>query len=79
MSFSVNYIPTLGKQTAKSFIVWVLGVNNVLGQKQVYNYNYNYDGSRKEAITPPSKRFVFLGCFMSFGIDRTQDAINNNL
>ena len=79
MSFSVNYLPNLGKTNARSFIVWVLGINNVLGQNQVFNYNYNNDGSRKEAVTPPSKRFVFIGCFLSFGIDRTQDAINNNL
>lgn len=79
MSFSVNYLPGLGKTNSKSFIVWVLGINNVLGQQQVFNYNYNNSGSRKEAVTPPSKRFVFFGCFMSFGIDRTQDAINNNL
>lgn len=79
LSFSVNFLPNLGKTGAKTFAVWVLGVNNVLGQKQVYSYNYNNDGSRKEAVTPPSKRFVFIGCFLSFGIDRTQDAINNNL
>ena len=79
MSFSVNYLPSLGKKNAKAFVVWVLGINNVLGQNQVFSYNYNNDGSRKEAVTPPSKRFIFLGCFLSFGIDRTQDAINNNL
>lgn len=79
MSFSVNYLPNLGNDKKKTFIVWVLGVNNVLGQKQVFNYNYTNDGSRKEAVTPPSKRFIFLGCFLSFGVDRTQDAINNNL
>jgi hypothetical protein len=79
MSFSVNWLPNIGKKDAKTFAVWVLGVTNVLGQNIVYNYNYSYDGSRKEAVTPPSKRFVFIGCFLSFGIDRTQDAINNNL
>ena len=79
MSFSVNYLPNLGKTNPKAFVVWVLGINNVLGQKQVYSYNYSYDGSRKEAVTPPASRFVFIGCFLSFGIDRTQDAINNNL
>jgi len=79
MSFSINFLPNLGKTGAKTFAVWVLGINNVLGQKQVYSYNYNNNGSRKEAVTPPSKRFVFIGCFLSFGIDRTQDAINNNL
>jgi hypothetical protein len=56
-----------------------LGINNVLGQSQVFNYNYNNAGTRKEPVTPPSKRFIYIGCFISFGIDRTQDAINNNL
>jgi vitamin B12 transporter len=79
MSFSVNYLPNLGKPKAKAFVVWVLGINNVLGQDQVFSYNYNNNGSRKEAVTPPSKRFIYIGCFLSFGIDRTQDAINNNL
>jgi vitamin B12 transporter len=78
-SFSVNYLPTIGRKNSKNFAVWVLGINNVFGQKQIYNYNYSNDGSRKEAVTPPSKRFVFIGCFLSFGTDRTQDAINNNL
>ena len=79
MSFSVNYLPNIGKKNPRTFAVWVLGINNVLGQKQVFTYNYNNDGSKKEAVTSPSKRFIFLGCFLSFGIDRTQDAINNNL
>lgn len=79
MSFSINYLPSIGKKNPKTFVVWVLGINNVLGQNQVFNYNYSNNGSRKEAVTPPSKRFIFLGCFLSFGIDRTQDAINNNL
>lgn len=79
MSFSVNYLPGIGKKNAKSFAVWVLGISNVLGQNQVYTYNYNHDGTRKDAVTPPSRRFIFIGCFVSFGIDRTQDAINNNL
>jgi hypothetical protein len=79
MSFSINYLPNLGKQNAKTFAVFVLGVTNVLGQNQVFTYNYSNDGSRKEAVTPPSRRFVFIGCFLSFGTDRSQEAINNNL
>lgn len=79
MNFSLNYIPSLGKNNNKSFIVWILGINNVLGQKQVFTYNYSTDGNRKIPVTAPTTRFVFFGCFLSFGIDRTQEAINNNL
>lgn len=79
LSFSLNYLPNIGNKKKKTFAVWVLAINNVLGQKQVYGYNYSYNGNRKDEVTPPSKRFLYIGCFLSFGIDRTQDAINNNL
>ncbi len=78
-SFSVNYLPTIGKKDTKNFAVWVLGINNVFGQTQVYTYNYSTDCTRKVPVGPTSIRFAFIGCFLSFGTDRTQDAINNNL
>jgi hypothetical protein len=79
LGFSVNYLPNLGKTGKKAFVVWVLSVSNVLGQKQVFNYNYGPVTGKRAEIRPPSDRFVFIGCFLSFGVDRTQDAINNNL
>ncbi len=79
MGFSVNYLPMLGKQNAKTFIVLFGSVTNVLGANQVYGYNYSYNGLIKQPITPPAKRFYFVGCFLSWGVDRSQDAINNNL
>ncbi|MEO6330585.1 MAG: TonB-dependent receptor [Ginsengibacter sp.] len=79
LSFSVNYLPNIGKPNPKRFTVIVFSINNVLGSNNIYNYNYSYDGKNKQAVTPPSKRFYYLGCFISFGIDRTEDAINNNL
>ncbi len=78
LGFSCNYIPTLGKST-KNFIVLVASITNVLGNNQVFGYNYSYNGLVKEAIVPPAKRFFFIGAFFSWGVDRTQDAINNNL
>lgn len=79
LSLSVNYLPSIGKTNAKRFTVWVLSVSNVLNQKQIYNYNYSYNGLNKRAVVPPANQFFYLGCFISFGIDRTEDAINNNL
>lgn len=79
VGFSANWLPNLGKQNAKTFIVLVASVTNVLNQNQVYGYNYSFNGSRKEAVTPPAKQFFFIGCFLSWGVDRSQDAINNNL
>lgn len=79
LSLSVNYLPSIGKVNAKGFIVIVLSVTNVLGANNVYSYNYSANGKNKVAVTPPSKRFLYLGCFISLGIDRTQDAIDNHL
>lgn len=79
MSISINYLPNIGKQGAKRFTVWVFSLNNVFGNNLVYNYNYSYNGLRKEAIGPPAKRFIFIGCFISFGVDRSEDVINSNL
>ena len=79
LSFSLNYLPALGKTGAKAFSVFVLSLTNVLGQKQIFNYNFSSLNNNKVPVIPPSKRFLYLGCFLSFGIDRTQDAINNNL
>jgi len=79
LSFSVNYLPTIGKAKAKAFSVFVFSVTNVLGFNNVYNYNYSVNGQNKVAVTPPAKRFIYLGYFVSLGIDRTQDEINNHL
>jgi hypothetical protein len=79
ISFSLNYLPSIGKTNAKSFVVYVLSVSNVLGFDQTFTYKYSYNGYRKEAVVPPSKRFVFFGAFFSLGVDRSQDVINSNL
>lgn len=79
MGFSLNYVPSIGKANPKTFWVLVASVTNVLGYNAVYNYNYSFDGKIKQAVTPPAKRFYFIGVFLSWGVDRTQDAINNNL
>ncbi len=79
LSLSVNYLPSIGKTNAKSFTVFVLSLTNVLGFNKVYTYNFSANNQNKVAVTPPSKRFLYLGCFISFGIDRSQDEINNHL
>lgn len=75
LGFSFNYLTSLGK----AYAVLVGSVTNVLNSKQIFGYNYSNNGQRKEAITPPAPQFFFLGVFLSWGVDRRQDAINNNL
>ncbi|MCX8018864.1 MAG: TonB-dependent receptor [Chitinophagaceae bacterium] len=76
-SVSFNYLPFLGKRNPKSFPVLVFAVSNLLNIKQVFGYQYSYDGRRKQAIEPPSRMFVFAGLFFSFGIDRSEEIMNN--
>lgn len=81
LSISANYIKTIHK----AFTVFVISINNPFGFKQIYGYNYaakdlNQNGQLySKAIIPAARQFIFLGMFMSFGIDRTQEAIDNNL
>ncbi len=79
LGISAYYVPSAGKTNAKTNTVLFASVTNVLGYNLVYNYNYSYNGFYKEPITPPAKRFYFIGAFFSWGIDRSQDAINGNL
>ncbi|MBA4166271.1 MAG: TonB-dependent receptor [Chitinophagaceae bacterium] len=79
LGFSMNYVPSVGKTNAKLFWVLVASVTNVLRSDQVYGYNYSYNGAYREPVNPPAKSFYFIGAFFSWGVDRTQDAINNNL
>jgi hypothetical protein len=79
LNFSVNYLPNLRKKEAKAFTILVLSVSNILGSKNVYGYNFSGDGARSSAVMPPVNTFVFVGAFISFGVDKTEDAINNNL
>lgn len=75
LGFSLNYLQSMGK----AYAVWVASITNVLNNNQVFGYNYSHDGARKESITTAAPRFFFIGLFLSWGVDRRQDAINNNL
>lgn len=79
LGFSLNYLPNLGKPNAKNYVVWVVSVTNLLNNTQTFGYHYSANGMNKVAIHPPIKQFFFIGCFLSWGVDRSQDAINNNL
>ena len=70
---SASYLTTI----RKAFTIFVLSVSNALGNKQVFGYHYSTDGLRRDEVTPNVPRFVYLGMFMNFGIDRRQDVINN--
>jgi hypothetical protein len=55
------------------------GINNLLGTRQVFGYNYSYDGLNKVPVILPATRSFYVGVFISLGIDRTDDLLNENL
>ncbi|MEA5460860.1 carboxypeptidase-like regulatory domain-containing protein [Arcicella sp. LKC2W] len=76
LGLSVAYLPKI----KKTFSVLVLTVSNILGNQQVYGYSYSKsDSSQRTAITPVNNPFVFLGLFINFGIDRSNEIINGRL
>ena len=79
VSFAINYLPSIGKENAKSFAVYVFQVSNIFNLKQTYGYQYSYNGLRKQEIVPTSRMFVFIGAFISFGVDRSDEVMNNAL
>ncbi len=79
VSFAINYLPFIGKENPKAFAVYVFQVSNIFNLKQTYGYQYSYNGYRKEAIVPTSRMFVFIGAFISFGVDRSDEVINSGL
>lgn len=73
LSVSASHLTTIGK----AFTVFVVSVSNVLNLNQVYGYRYSSDKLRREEIVPNFTRFLYIGMFMNFGVDRRQDVINN--
>jgi hypothetical protein len=73
LGLTVSYLTSI----KKAFTVFVLSVSNIGNFKQVYGYRYSADKLRREEITPNIPRFIYVGMFMNFGIDRRQDVINN--
>jgi hypothetical protein len=80
MNLSFAYLFSLfGKWKNKDFSGIGFGINNVLGSKQVFGYRYSFSGLNMAPITPPATRSYYIGLFMSFGIDRRENFINENL
>jgi vitamin B12 transporter len=80
MNLSFAYLFTMfPKWKNKDYSGIGFGCNNVFGAKQVFGYNYSYTGLVRTPITAPAVRFYYIGLFMTFGINRRDDFINENL
>ncbi len=80
-NFSFNWLTKVAKANA----VVVVGINNVFNQKPIFGYNYSQrikdtNGDYvHEPVSLPAPRIIFVGMFLSWGVDRSQQNINSNL
>lgn len=80
MNLHIVYLTSFFKKWKQpDFSGIAFGANNVLGTPQTFGYNYSYDGLHKTPVTLPAPRTFFIGVFMSLGVDRTDDFMNENL
>ena len=67
------------KSKNRDFSGVAIGVNNLFGSKQVFGYNFSYNGANKVAITLPAPRYYYVGFFITLGIDRRDDLMDQVL
>jgi hypothetical protein len=80
MNLSFAYLFNMFKKWKnKDFSGIGFGISNVFGTKQIFGYNYSYNGLYKMPVTQPAPRSYYIGLFMSLGIDRRDDFINEKL
>lgn len=80
LNLSFAYLFNIFKRwKGKDFSGIGFGINNVFGTKEIFNYIYSYNGENKTPVTMPAIRSYYLGLFMTFGIDRRGDIIDQNL
>lgn len=75
LNMSLYHLMKIGK----GFGVLYASMTNVLNRNNVFGYNYSVNGLNSQPILPTAKRFYFIALFISWGVDRSQDTINNNL
>lgn len=78
VGFSANYLTMIGKANT----VVMLNISNLLGTEQVYGYNYSQQRNARglythAAVRPPARRFIFVAVYMSLGVDRRKEIIDN--
>lgn len=80
MNVSFAYLFTMFKSWKnKDFSGIGLGMNNVFGTKEIFGYNFSYNGLNKIPVMLPATQSFYIGLFMTFGIDRRDDFINEKL
>ncbi len=80
VNLHIAYLTSFFKRSKlKNFSGIGMGVNNLFGTKQVFGYNYSANGQHRQPISLPAPRYYYIGVFMSWGVDRRNDFMDNQL
>lgn len=80
VNLHVAYLTSLFKRSKLTNFSGIgMGVNNLFGAGQVFGYTYSADGQQRQPITLPAPRYYYIGVFMSWGGDRRDDFMDNQL
>ncbi|QHI36882.1 hypothetical protein IMCC3317_22520 [Kordia antarctica] len=61
-------------------VLFITTITNALGKTQTFGYEYSTtDFSNRRAIQPIYNRFIFVGCYITLGLDKSDEFIDNLL
>ena len=72
---NTNFNIALLRKWGRTFNTFVFAINNIAGNKQIFNYKYSSDGKYSTEVTLPYTRSFMLGWFISIGQDRSQEIL----
>ncbi|MDO4881214.1 MAG: TonB-dependent receptor [Capnocytophaga sp.] len=72
---NVNFNIALLRKWGRTFNTFVFAINNIAGNKQIFNYKYSSDGQYRAEVTLPYTRSFMLGWFISIGQDRSNEIL----
>ncbi|MDC3388625.1 TonB-dependent receptor, partial [Flavobacteriaceae bacterium] len=61
----------------KTPVLFITTITNALGKQQIFGYNYSTDFSNRRPIQPLFNRFIFVGCLITLGLDKSDEFIDN--
>ena len=72
---NLNFNIALLRKWGMTFNTFVLAINNVIGNKQIFNYRFSRDGKYNQPIELPYKRSFMIGWFVSIGENRSKEVL----
>jgi vitamin B12 transporter len=77
---NLNAMVAYMKKIKGANAIFVVSVNNVLGNRQVFGYKYSAtDLSKRNEVTPLARRFIYFGIILNWGLNKGQQTVDDFL